>query len=341
MAHEIDTTDGIASFASAREDAWHRLGTVLPDTMTAEEALTAAHLTDWNVRKLPLLARETTLDEHGVTDVEVDVDDFYATVRTNPVNGQVDTLGVVGAQYTPVQNEDHADMLTNLAHSTGAVFETAGALRGGREVFLTMKVPAHLKVGGIDPVDLYLSALNSHDGRSAFRFLVTPVRIVCANTQWVAEARAKSRYSMRHTKNINGRIEEAREAMELTIEDFTEFGQEAERMINQTLTNGEFDRIAGRILLGGKADDPQAWTARETTKMNDVRALFRDSATNTEIRGTRWAGYQAFTEYLDHYAPVQARGGNEQDARAQRVVLGGAEALRGAAHREFGIPATV
>lgn len=27
MAHEIDVTDGIASFATAREDAWHRLGT--------------------------------------------------------------------------------------------------------------------------------------------------------------------------------------------------------------------------------------------------------------------------------------------------------------------------
>ena len=339
MAHELDITDGVASFASARQDAWHRLGTVLPDTMTAEEALTAAHLTDWNVRKLPIVTRETMIDATGVATVEVEIPDQYATVRTNPINGQVDPLGIVGAQYTPVQNEEHADMLTNLAHATGAVFETAGALRGGREVFLTMKAPAHLRVGGVDPVDLYIAALNSHDGRSAFRFIVTPVRIVCANTQWVAEARSRTRYSMRHTKNISGRLEQAREAMELTIEDFTAFGEEAERMINETLTNAEFDRIATRILLGDKADDPEAWTARETTKANAVRNLFRDSDTNTEIRGTRWAGYQAFTEYLDHYAPVQARGGDEQDARAQRVILGGAETIRSAAHHALGVPA--
>lgn len=338
MAHEIDVTDGVASFAAAREDAWHRLGVTLPDTMTAEEALTAANLTDWNVRKLTVTASETTLDDYGVTTHDVAIPDQFATVRTNPVNGSIDYLGMVGTQYTPVQNEEHADMLTNLAHSSGAVFETAGALRGGREVFLSMKVPAHLKVGGVDPVDLYVAALNSHDGRSSFRFIVTPVRIVCANTQWVAEARAKSRYSIRHTKNVSGRIEEAREALELTVEDFTEFGEQAERMIQETLTDGEFDRIAQRILLGSRADyNADEWTARERRKVDDVRNLFRDSDTNTEIRGTRWAGYQAFTEYLDHYAPVQARGGSEQDARAQRVVLGGAETLRSAAYKSFAI----
>ena len=339
MAHELDITDGIASFASARQDAWHRLGTVLPDTMTADEALAAAHLTGWNVRKLPLTASETTLDANGVATHEIEVPDFYTTVRTNPINGEVQSLGVVGAQYTPVQNEEHADMLTNLAHATGAVFETAGALRGGREVFLSMKVPAHLKVGGVDPVSLYIAALNSHDGRSAFRFIVTPVRIVCANTQWVAEARSKSRYSMRHTRSIGGRLEDAREALELTVEDFTEFGAEAERMIQETITNAEFDRIAARILLGSRADNREDWTTREARKVNDVRNLFRDSSTNTEIRGTRWAGYQAFTEYLDHYAPVQARGGDVQDARAQRVILGGAETIRSQAHTAFTVPA--
>lgn len=339
MAHELDITDGIASFASARQDAWHRLGTVLPDTMTADEALSAAHLTGWNVRKLPLTASETTLDATGVATHEIEVPDFYTTVRTNPVNGEVQSLGVVGAQYTPVQNEDHAEMLTNLAHATGAVFETAGALRGGREVFLTMKAPAHLKVGGVDPVDLYIAALNSHDGRSAFRFIVTPVRIVCANTQWVAEARSKSRYSMRHTRNIGGRLEDAREALELTVEDFTEFGAEAERMIQEELTNAEFDRIASRILLGGRADFKEEWTTRERNKVDDLRNLFRDSSTNTEIRGTRWAGYQAFTEYLDHYAPVHAKGGDPQDVRAQRVILGGAETIRSQAHAAFTVPA--
>ena len=35
--------------------------------------------------------------------------------------------------------------------------------------------------------------------------------------------------------------------------------------------------------------------------------LFVDADTNANIRGTRWAGYQAVTEYLDHAAPVHGK----------------------------------
>ena len=49
-----------------------------------------------------------------------------------------------------------------------------------------MRLPQHLSIGGTDRVDLNIAALNSHDGTSAFRLLVTPVRVVCANTQHAA-----------------------------------------------------------------------------------------------------------------------------------------------------------
>ncbi|MDQ1013199.1 hypothetical protein QFZ82_007684 [Streptomyces sp. V4I23] len=38
MAHEIEQfTDGTAAFASARESAWHGLGTITEGAMTAED----------------------------------------------------------------------------------------------------------------------------------------------------------------------------------------------------------------------------------------------------------------------------------------------------------------
>ena len=46
MAHELDITGGIASFANARSDHWHRLGQSVGHTMTAREALDAAHLVE-------------------------------------------------------------------------------------------------------------------------------------------------------------------------------------------------------------------------------------------------------------------------------------------------------
>jgi hypothetical protein len=94
MAHEIETfDDGSAAFVSACQDAWHRLGTVTRDCLTAEQVMTTAHLGGWNVHTVPLSATEMTPD--GVTTLHVR--DHFATVRTHPVSGQPDVLGVVGA----------------------------------------------------------------------------------------------------------------------------------------------------------------------------------------------------------------------------------------------------
>jgi hypothetical protein len=138
--------------------------------MTAREALDAAHLAGWNVRKMALqVPQQPVIGDDGVTTPPpLAVPDFYATVRTNPINGGLDVLGVVGSKYEPVQNEASCDLLDAITDESGAHFETAGALRGGRETFVTMKLPNPMVFDGIDGskdrTDFYLAALNSHDG---------------------------------------------------------------------------------------------------------------------------------------------------------------------------------
>ena len=81
MAHEIETfDDGTAAFFTARTDAWHRLGVVTRDCLTAEQVMTTARLGGWNVRTVPLTATEITAD--GVTTLPVT--DHFATIRTHP-----------------------------------------------------------------------------------------------------------------------------------------------------------------------------------------------------------------------------------------------------------------
>jgi hypothetical protein len=69
MAHELETmTNGQTAFVSARLSAWHQLGTVADDCMTAEEVMAKAFLGGWMVRKIHLQGVETTPD--GVTIIE-------------------------------------------------------------------------------------------------------------------------------------------------------------------------------------------------------------------------------------------------------------------------------
>ena len=200
----------------------------------------------------------------------------------------------------------------------GAHFETAGSLRGSRSVFLSMKLPRTMNIGGIDPVDLYLIALNSHDGTSAFRLLVSPVRVVCANTQALALRRAQSSFSIRHTSGAKGNIAQAREALGLTFKYAEVFEREAEQMIQASLTDAQFEQIIGKLWT---TESESKRSATITANRADVlTGLFSDAPTNASIRGTRWAGYQAITEYLDHFAPVA---GGTDTARAERVATGG------------------
>jgi hypothetical protein len=51
MAHRLEEfEDGTSAFFSAREVAWHKLGTVTEGALTAEDALKTAQL-DWQVIK--------------------------------------------------------------------------------------------------------------------------------------------------------------------------------------------------------------------------------------------------------------------------------------------------
>ena len=322
MAHELEMfSDGTASFVGAREHAWHRLGITLPDSFDAATAMQYARLGGWNVRKEPVQAVAITAE--GVT--TTDVHGHFATVRTHPETGKPQALGVVGADYQVIQNEDNAEILDLITGESGAHYETAGSLRGGRSIFMTMKFPNTMQIGGRDGVDLYVAALNSHDGSSAFRLLVSPVRIVCANTQTAAIRGAQASFSIRHTSGAKGRIAEARHALGLTFKFAEAFQAQADRMIDAELTRAEFDAITARLWRVADAATARV-KATAAKRTRSLRVLFDDADTNAAIRGTRWAGYQAVTEYIDHYSP--AKGSDAATARAARVASGAAGLIK-------------
>jgi phage/plasmid-like protein (TIGR03299 family) len=342
MPHEIDITNGVASFSNSRSDHWHRLGQSVGHAMTAREALDTAHLANWKVRKMPLqVPQEPIITEDRVTTPDpLAVPDFYATVRTNPIHGRTDVLGVVGSKYEPVQNESSCDLLDALTDESGAHFETAGALRGGRESFITLKLPNTMifdgRDGSQDQTVFYIAALNSHDGSSAFRLLVTPIRIVCANTQSAAISRAKASFSIRHTGGAKASIAEARNALKLTWRYIEAFETEAAALYAQPMDTDEMRRFANKLL---EVDDAgtEATLRNRREKANGIVKLWTSSPTLAPIGGTRWAAYNAVTEYLDHVVPVRGArtSGAASEARALRNIstAGSAQSLKAQAFR--------
>lgn len=341
MSHELDVTDGFASFVTAREPAWHRLGTVFEREMTVEEALEAAHLARWDVRKLELFGRDVTINEDGVTTTEVADLDWRLTVRDNPITGRVEPLGPVGKNFVHVQNEEHGEFLAALLDMSGAQFlSTAGALRGGRQVFYCAKLPESMNIGGVDQHDLYVTALNGHNGSMALSVIASPIRVVCANTQAAAIRSAAQRWSTRHTKGAAKAIAEARESLNMAHKFNEAFEAEAERMISESLTDAAFWKIADRL-----------WDVKDTQDESPREATFRKTRTETlaglwhgptqyNIAGTRYAGYNVVTEYIDHHAIARGKTEEAQSVgRAVTAVLGSGAQFKAKAFDAFRVSA--
>ncbi|MEU6786977.1 DUF932 domain-containing protein [Nonomuraea angiospora] len=315
MAHEIEIfANGSAGFAAAGKPGWHRLGYTAPGPMTAEELLTNAQLAGWNVRKVPV---GTVTDPD--TGQPVTSEEDFLIVRTNPVTREPERLGMVGKEYKIVQNEEAADFLQTLVDESGAIFDTGGSLNGGRRVFVTMRLPEPLMVGGHDRLDLYLAAFSRHDGWGAFTTVATPVRVVCANTERAALRNHASMFRVRHTGHIAGRIAEAREALKLTWRHGEAFAAEAEKLLAIPMDVKEFRQFTNTL-------HPLASDAKELTRRNhelamrELEYLFTTAPTQEPIRNTRWAAYNAVTERLDHRSPVI---GPRESAvvRAERALL--------------------
>lgn len=229
MSHEVET------MFSAREVPWHGLGTVTDDVLTAEEAIIAAEL-DWIVELMPTFWMGEDGTQHPISD-------RFAVVRDSDQK----SLGVVGTAYEPFQNRDAFRFMDNLVDSGEAKYETAGALKGGRQVFVTMKVPQSMNVAG-EQVDLYLFLRTSHDGTKAVSVHVTPVRVVCMNTTIMALRAAKHSWAAAHTSTLEGRISEARETLRLTFEYRDAFEDEVKRLMNEKVTAAKSRAIFRDIL---------------------------------------------------------------------------------------------
>jgi phage/plasmid-like protein (TIGR03299 family) len=320
--HDLENTNGITFYADSRNDAWHQLGQKVGHNMTVAEAMEHAHLGGWNVRKVSLTIPAEVSDS-GVHP-EIELPDQFGVVRTNPVNGERNYLGVVGSVYDPIQNENTAEFIQSVVDEFGANLETAGSLAGGKDVFITMKLPHTMEIAGnegfVDKTEFYLAALNNHTGKSSFRLILSPVRIVCRNTQQAAIASAKCSWKVRHTETATKRVQEAREKLGLVWKSVGTLDEEFKRLSEIPVTYQEAKDFAERLVNLDKVDPDSAAATRRRGASGQILNLFANSPTIKPIAGTRYALYNAVTEYVDWFQGVRGATGSQQDARALRSI---------------------
>jgi phage/plasmid-like protein (TIGR03299 family) len=313
MAHELETQNGVASFASFREPAWHNLGTVFDTEKNTSEMLAAANLNGWNVR----------LEDLEIPSSLISDKQYQYVVRTNPTDkSQTDVLGIVGERYTPLQNEELFAFGDNILDGGGR-WETAGSLKGGRVVFgsLALERETVLDPNGVaDKVKTYLLINTSHDGSIAIQASITPVRVVCANTLNVALNRTKKKdgvkqsFKIRHTQTANGKVADARQALGMANSYMDEFDKMAHAMIQKEISAKDFNDIILAAYPKPELDTKGAIKKWEN-KVNMINDIYTGEY-NGMISGNAWGAFNALTERLDWYRSSRSANGESMFAAA-------------------------
>lgn len=326
MAHEIDTTAGNAAVFVTGQPAWHRLGTVIEQAATSGEAIGLAGL-DWTVEQWPLRAFDP--DEHAK---EAGVPMAVANVRTD--TGA--TLGVVGRRYRVFQNREAFDFMDALVGEKLAMYETAGALHGGRRVWMLARIPREHRAGPDDLIRPYVLLTNSHDGTGSLRMIPTTVRVVCQNTLTLALRGAGAEgLSVSHHPKLESRVREAREKLGVVAARFDAFDAELHAMLARDLQVTEAEAYF-RAFSGVDREHTSERQRLSRERMHGAFLANFDNDRNTlpGVKHTAWAAYNAVSEWADHQQKVRGKTAAEKlNRRLDSVWFGQAHRLKQIAYR--------
>ena len=291
---------------------WHGLGVPVEGLMTAEEAIEKAGL-DWTVSPYPIS------DEFGV------IPDKVANRRSTDHA----YLGTVGKGFERVQNRDAFTFANALvAENEGkALYDTAGSLTTGRTVFLSMDLTAVAPINIADEkFQTFLLLSNSHDGSKALRASITPVRVVCMNTLNAAIAGASATFAIRHSGNIDAKMQAAREALGLTIDYIARFEEVAAEAIKVKVTDDKAEKVLRRVFRMSEktAERGEGKTFEDHAA---VRALdiYQTADDLAPFRGTAWGVVNAVAEYVDHdrqYGAAKSKAERAADLRMTALLWG-------------------
>lgn len=318
MSHELTKSD---SMFSVRETPWHGLGFVpKKHPKSIDQALEWSGL-DWDVLQrpvkvtVPIIGEKTktktiTLDGSG----EQEHEGYFVNIRSD----LMEPLGVVTGRYTPVQNREAFSFLSSIFGSE-MHFETAGSLMGGRRVWVMMRLPEFIEVGG-DTVGPYAFISNSHDGKSSVVTAMTPVRIVCNNTLTAALSRAKGKdaqrtYTIRHLGNMDSKLREAQNVLQVSINYYEQFKQLGDELARVKVSDQRVRSFTERLFPTPDGMGDQAIGNREQAR-EIVKSIFKGNGpggdTTGNAPGTYWTLYNAATEFADWERGERKEGGRFQ-----------------------------
>jgi len=260
-------------------------GTIdISDATTVEEALEFAGM-DWEVNPSKIF------DETGK-----EIPGFKANIREDTG----DTLGIVSNQYQIVQNSEALDFVNELPKEGDFKFDRAGVFRGGKSIWVMGTLPKVNILG--DDISNNVVFVNSHDGSSGVKVMMTPIRLICSNMINFATRNANRIWSAKHTSRITTKLEEARYTLQLANNYIEALNEEADVLASKKITDSEIEAIIDKMFpIDYMHDTPRKINNIILFKNNFFSCYNEDDI--KKFKGSAWGAINAMADLIDHGDP--------------------------------------
>ena len=220
--------------------------------------------------------------------------------RANIRQDTGDTLGIVSDRYKIVQNYEAFDFVNELPLEGDFKFESAGIFRGGKSMWIMGSLPEVNILG--DDISNNVVFVNSHDGSSGVKVMMTPIRLICSNMINLATKEADRIWAAKHTSGISHKIDEARYTLSLADKYMEKLEEEANRFTEIKLADSEIEAIIDKMF-------PVNYDVDSSRKINNIIAFKNNffACYNEEdikkFKGNAWGAINAMADLIDHKLP--------------------------------------
>ena len=164
----------------------------------------------------------------------------------------------------------------------------------------------------------YLVFSNTHDGSGAIKVALTPIRVVCNNTLNLALSSAKRSWSMIHTGDIQGKLEEAKDTLFKAEAYMDELGKEIEDLRMKRMSDQQvLDYI--EILLPLDENMTTQQKKNIIRLQEDMKMRYFDAPDLKGVGKNAYRFINAVSDFATHAAPLRKTANYKENVFSRTV----------------------
>lgn len=279
---------------NTRTSTWYGIGKNVQECTNMEQVLAASGL-NYTVEKRPVFTYPDVEDDGS----RMFIPNRFVTTRKE--DGRM--YDVVSDKFEIIQNWDAFDFVNYMGDDIR--FEKAGETDNGM-VYIIAKLPEVNILG--DKFTPHVIFRNGFDGKTKITAAICPLRIVCQNQFNFAFKNTQNTITIRHVKNAEAKLVEARETLRMSADYMAELTRTAEHFAAIKMTPERIEKVTN-ILFPMPEDSMNAF--KKVTLENARRRFLQahESKDNANFRGTAWGLVNAYTDYITHKEPAKTKTG--------------------------------